>query len=49
MPRGKGTYGSKRGRPPKKKKAKAKARVVTKSRRGKKPGQRRKLRGKYTG
>jgi hypothetical protein len=46
MPRGKGTYGTKRGRPPKKKKGKG--RTVTKTRRGKKPGTRRRARGKYS-
>ena len=42
MPQGKGTYGKKRGRPPKKRKKGKVARI----RRGKKPGTRRKTRGK---
>jgi hypothetical protein len=47
MPKGKGTYGKKRGRPPKKKKGKS--RTIVKARRGKKPGTRRRMRGRYTG
>ena len=43
MPYGKGTYGKKRGRPPKKrKKGRGK---VTRIRRGKKPGTKRRTRG----
>ena len=49
MPKGKGTYGSKRGRPPKKRKKTGGKSRVARTRRGKKPGQRRKMRGKYGG
>ena len=44
MPSGKGTYGSKRGRP--KKKRKVKGRSITRVKRGKRPSAKLKRRGK---